>query len=268
MHRRLKERPAQVGRVVLGQWAAGPDALPRRRAGKRQASFDLDPIQLATCKRASSRLILDDKRSLPFRRPSSWQSGAQVPEPIGYAPAFSANAVASCRATRSLASKSAGRERPQTTSRTRRSAARTPPNGRRARIGRRNSNPSRPVRALLEARSEGLADSGQGDSASDRGSVQAADPSIGETHRRHDWVQEAVIRVLEQRAEPRQARDEHDAVEALLGEPVRWGSVKACLAANVAGSSRQFVRVGPGRYVARSVSAGGPDVWRPVACGN
>jgi|SRR5271165_578102 len=28
-----------------------------------------------------------------------------------------------------------------------------------------------------------------------------------------------------------QARDVHAAAEALLGEPVRWGSVKACLAA-------------------------------------
>ena len=49
---------------------AGPDALPDRRAGKHQASFDSDQVQRATCKRASSRLVLDDKRSLPPRRPS------------------------------------------------------------------------------------------------------------------------------------------------------------------------------------------------------
>ncbi len=67
-------------------------------------------------------------------------------------------------------------------------------------------------------------------------------------HRRHDWVQKAVITVLERRAKPMQAHDVHAAVEVLLGEPVRWGSVKACLAANAAGSRPRFVRVAPGRY--------------------
>jgi hypothetical protein len=76
--------------------------------------------------------------------------------------------------------------------------------------------------------------------------------SIGRRHRRYGWVQEAVIRVLEQRKAPMQAREVHAAVEALLGEPVRWGSVKACLAANVAGSSPRFVRVARGRYAAIS----------------
>jgi len=36
------------------------------------------------------------------------------------------------------------------------------------------------------------------------------------------------------------ARDVHRAVEALLGKPVRWGSVKKCLSSNVSGVSPRF----------------------------
>lgn len=45
-----------------------------------------------------------------------------------------------------------------------------------------------------------------------------------------------------------QAREVHAAVEALLGEPVRWGTVKNALAGNVAGASPRFARVARGRY--------------------
>jgi len=64
-------------------------------------------------------------------------------------------------------------------------------------------------------------------------------------------VLEAVVRVLAERKEPMRARDVHGAVEALLGEPVRWGSVKKCLSSNVAGNSPRFVRVARGRYAIR-----------------
>jgi hypothetical protein len=60
-----------------------------------------------------------------------------------------------------------------------------------------------------------------------------------------------VIRVLEQNETPMRARDVYLAVEALLGSPVRWASVKACLAANVRGESSRFVRVAYGRYALR-----------------
>lgn len=60
---------------------------------------------------------------------------------------------------------------------------------------------------------------------------------------------EAVVRVLADRQEPMQAKAIHAAVEALLGEPVRWCSVKATLAGNVAGPSPRFVRVARGRYM-------------------
>jgi hypothetical protein len=85
-----------------------------------------------------------------------------------------------------------------------------------------------------------------------RGGVEQAHPPIGSRHRRQDWVLDVVIRVLADRREPMRARDVHAAVEALLGEPVRWGSVKMCLTSNVAGTSPRFVRVARGRYAVRS----------------
>jgi hypothetical protein len=45
-----------------------------------------------------------------------------------------------------------------------------------------------------------------------------------------------------------QARDVHAHVETLLGEPVRWASVKATLAGNLKGPTARFVRVARGRY--------------------
>ncbi|HTD09826.1 MAG TPA: hypothetical protein VK680_13140 [Solirubrobacteraceae bacterium] len=45
-----------------------------------------------------------------------------------------------------------------------------------------------------------------------------------------------------------QATEVHAAVEALPGESVRWASVKAALAGNIAGPSPRFVEVARGRY--------------------
>jgi hypothetical protein len=45
-----------------------------------------------------------------------------------------------------------------------------------------------------------------------------------------------------------QARGMHAQVETLLGEPVRWASVKATLADNLDGPAPRFVRVARGRY--------------------
>jgi hypothetical protein len=67
-------------------------------------------------------------------------------------------------------------------------------------------------------------------------------------HRRAGWVVAAIVQVLADRQESMQARAVHAAVEALLGEPVCWSSVKASLAANVSGASPRFERVGQGRY--------------------
>ena len=121
---------------------------------------------------------------------------------------------------------------------------------------RHHSNPSRPLRALLDG---GLAVSSDPDRAERTPSRQEGkrvETSARSRHRRHGWVQAAVIRVLERKT-PMQARKVHAAVEALLGKPVPWGSVKARLAANVAGPSPRFVRVAPGRYAASSLQAPG-----------
>ena len=59
---------------------------------------------------------------------------------------------------------------------------------------------------------------------------------------------DAISRVLNEEREPMHARAVHARVEALLGESVRWASVKATLAGNLAGPQPRFVRVARGRY--------------------
>jgi hypothetical protein len=65
--------------------------------------------------------------------------------------------------------------------------------------------------------------------------------------RRPGWVLKAIVQVLTDQ-EPMQAKAIYAAVEALLGEPVRWCSVKAALAGNVGGPAPRFVKVARGRY--------------------
>lgn len=72
--------------------------------------------------------------------------------------------------------------------------------------------------------------------------------SIAARHPRAGRIIEAIVQVLAERQEPMQAKEVHSAVEALLGGSVRWSSVKAALAANIAGPSPRFVRVARGRY--------------------
>ena len=111
-----------------------------------------------------------------------------------------------------------------------------------------HSNPSSNLKALLDGVLVALNERDRDEPRPEWRNIKRPESPVGHRHRRYDWVQKAVIAVLERRGEPMQARDVHAAVEALLCEPVRWGSVKACLAANVAGSSPRFVRVAPGRY--------------------
>ena len=65
---------------------------------------------------------------------------------------------------------------------------------------------------------------------------------------RQGRIIDAVTRVLGDHRQPLQAREVHARVEMLLGEPVRWPSVKATLAGNVHGAAPRFVRVARGRY--------------------
>lgn len=67
--------------------------------------------------------------------------------------------------------------------------------------------------------------------------------------RRPGWVLTAVVHVLADRGEPMRAKDIHTAVEASLGEPVAWSSIRSALASGASDSSRRLVRVARGRYV-------------------
>ena len=104
------------------------------------------------------------------------------------------------------------------------------------------SNPAGPLKVLLERAPTGR----KNHCLRSAPSRQARD--IGTEHRKAGWVLAAIVRVLTDRQEPMRAKDVHVAVGALLGEPVRWSSVKNALADNVAGSSPRFVRVARGRY--------------------
>lgn len=105
------------------------------------------------------------------------------------------------------------------------------------------SNPVGPLKTLLEGLPQPPL----------RRSAQPgrAGRAIAARHPRAGRIIEAIVQVLTDRQEPMQAKEVHAAVESLLGESVRWASVKAALAANVAGSSPRFVRVARGRYALR-----------------
>ncbi|HMD56557.1 MAG TPA: hypothetical protein VKG82_03690 [Solirubrobacteraceae bacterium] len=109
-----------------------------------------------------------------------------------------------------------------------------------------HSNPSRPLSAVL-AWAATVAE-GRDSKRPLRVEANRAAGAIGAAHQRHDRVVAAVVSVLEMHAAPMHARDVHRAVEALMGRPVRWTSVKACLASNVAGAAPRFVRVSRGQY--------------------
>lgn len=115
-------------------------------------------------------------------------------------------------------------------------------------LARHHSNPSRSLEALLEGCSDGCTGPRDGGGNAAERNAEAGRRPIASEHRRHDWVLDAVICVLIEHRESMRARDIHNAVEALLGESVRPGSVKQCLSSNVIGSSARFVRVARGWY--------------------
>jgi len=109
------------------------------------------------------------------------------------------------------------------------------------------SNPVGPLKTLLEG-THWIRQESAGSSRRRPARARHARRAIGARHRRAGWIVEAIVRVLADQQEPMQAKEVHAAVEALLGEPVCWSSVKAALAANVAGPSPRFVKVARGRY--------------------
>jgi hypothetical protein len=78
-------------------------------------------------------------------------------------------------------------------------------------------------------------------------------------------VLETVTLVLERAGEPMRAREIHAVAEQLAGEPLLWTSVKAALAAGMAGKSPHFRRVRRGVYqMAKGVNARCGTVARNV----
>ncbi len=111
-----------------------------------------------------------------------------------------------------------------------------------------HSNPPAPLEALLNdascdagARREATEDSRTCASG-------AAGEALGDSHPRQGRIIDAISQVLIEQGDPMQARDVHAQVELLLGERVRWASVKATLAGNLKGPAPRFVRIARGRY--------------------
>jgi hypothetical protein len=108
-----------------------------------------------------------------------------------------------------------------------------------------HSNPPAPLEALLNGPSsdaEAACEQGRACAAGARGWA------LGAAHPRQGRIIDAISEVLVDQRDPMPARDVHARVEALLGEPVRWSSVKATLAGNLKGPAPRFVRVARGRY--------------------
>jgi HB1, ASXL, restriction endonuclease HTH domain len=77
---------------------------------------------------------------------------------------------------------------------------------------------------------------------------ETPETAVAAAHPRQGRIIDAISQVLSEEGDPMQARDVHAHIETLLGEPVRWASVKATLAGNLEGPAPRFVRVARGRY--------------------
>ena len=108
-----------------------------------------------------------------------------------------------------------------------------------------HSNPPAPLEALLN---DASSDTEATREHSRTCATGARGGAIGAAHPRQGRIIDAISQVLSEERDPMQARDVHTRVEALLGEPVRWASVKATLAGNLTGPAPRFVRVARGRY--------------------
>jgi len=111
-----------------------------------------------------------------------------------------------------------------------------------------HSNPPGPLEALLN---DTVCDAGTNRKASNDGRTRAPrapGQAVGAAHPRQGRIISAIAQVLGDTGDPIHARDVHARVEMLLGEPVRWASVKATLAGNIQGPAARFVRVARGQY--------------------
>ena len=104
-----------------------------------------------------------------------------------------------------------------------------------------HSDPPAPLEGLLN---DASSRSGAGREPGRTCATQAAGGALGAAHPRQGRIIDAISRVLIDEREPMQSRDVQARVEALLGEPVRWFSVKATLAGNL---KRPGPQIRPGR---------------------
>ena len=63
-------------------------------------------------------------------------------------------------------------------------------------------------------------------------------------------VIDTITAVLEHADQPMRPRDIHAAAQELLGQPLKWTSVKAALAAHASGPGQRFERMSHGHYQA------------------
>jgi hypothetical protein len=92
-----------------------------------------------------------------------------------------------------------------------------------------HSNPSRSLKTLLSG-PPGVAESPLNDVACARIASGGITPrDVRAKHPRQGRIINAIARVLGERGEPVRAHAVHAEVEALLGVPVRWSTVKATL---------------------------------------
>ena len=98
-----------------------------------------------------------------------------------------------------------------------------------------HSNPPAPLEALLDGASPGGDSRPEATGDARTCAPQTPGTAIVAAHPRLGRIIDAISQVLIDAGRPMQARDVHTRVEALLGEPIRWASVKATLAGNLAG---------------------------------
>ena len=84
----------------------------------------------------------------------------------------------------------------------------------------------------------------------------SADPKTPPPPPRIGAVVDSIAQVLELADRPMRARDIHAAAQELLGEPIKWSSVKATLGAHASTPLGRFERISHGRY--RLASANDP----------
>jgi hypothetical protein len=130
-----------------------------------------------------------------------------------------------------------------------------------------HSNPPAPLEALLDGTACDARARLQAPENGPTCAPGAPGEAVGAAHPRQGRIIDAVSQVLSEEGDSMPARDVHAQVEALLGEPVRWASVKATLAGNLNGPAPRFVRVARGQYAVRRVQAIRAIELRPTSAG-